>query len=433
MSPPTRRQYLLAMGSAATLAGCLGPLLDDDLELATPESVPEDDWEPPDWEPAADAPVEDDVSATTVVTDLEIPWDLTFAGDDAFVTERDGGVYRFATDALTSEAGLTPADGDRVLDGDDLPDRAAPGEGGTLGVAAHPDSPDRSGLFVYYTVDDGDLSNRVVRYDRDGDDLEPIVEGIPGARIHNGGRIAFGPNDDLWVLTGDAGAPASAQDPGSLAGAVLRTTPDGDPVAANPDWGADGDPRTYTLGHRNPQGIDFTPEGRPIVTEHGPQARDEVAVIQPGGNYGWNVARGGPDDPQYGNYAEYDDATPPIVNTGETTWAPSGLTFYDGDSIANWQYRLLVAGLVSNTLYAVSLFTERVPTFESGVAFDAPWLDDRFTAIAHPLFDGAYGRLRHVDQGPAGALYLLTSNRDGRASGEFPRDRDDRIVRLDPA
>ncbi|MFC4542118.1 PQQ-dependent sugar dehydrogenase [Halosolutus amylolyticus] len=433
MQSPPRRQYLLAIGASVATAGCLGRLLGDDLELATPENVPPDDWEQPDWEPPREAPVEGDVSATTVVSDLEIPWDLAFAGDDAFVTERDGGVTRFATDALSGEADLTPADGETVLDGDDLPDRAAPGEGGTLGVAVHPDYPDPADLFVYYTAETGDLSNHVVRYDRDGDDLEPIVEGIPGASIHNGGRIAFGPEGDLWVLTGDAEDPAATQDPGSLAGAVLRTTPDGESVAATPDWGADGDSRTYTLGHRNPQGIDFTPEGTPIVAEHGPQARDEISVLRPGGNYGWDVVRGGPDDPEYGNYDEYDAASPPIVNTGETTWAPSGLSFYADDAIGNWQYRLFAAGLGSNALYAVSLFADDPPAIESGVTFDASWLDDRFTAIAHSLFDGTYGRLRHVEPGPDGSLFLLTSNRDGRASGAFPRPGDDRIVRLEPA
>ncbi len=430
---PSRRQYLLTVGASIAIAGCLGQS-GDDSDLTMPVETPDEDWEPPDWEPPTEPPAADDVSATAVLTDLDVPWDLTFADDTALITERDGGVWRIDTDRLQTEAELTLDDADQLLAGDDLPDRAAPGEGGTLGVTAHPDYPDQPALFVYYTVDDGEISNRVVRYDTETESIDPIVEEIPGATTHNGGRIVFGPEGDLWVLTGDAEAPALTQDPASLAGAILRVTPDGEPSPANPDWGDDGDDRTYTIGHRNPQGLDFVPGGTPIVAEHGPQARDELAIVDPGGNYGWDRFRGGPDDPQYESYGTTDDVAAPIVNTGpETTWAPSGLTVYDDDAIDGWQYRTLVCGLVSTTLYAVSLYAGDVPDSDSGVAYDDDWLDDRLTAIAHPLFEGEYGRLRHIEQGPDGSLYLLTSNQDGRARGEFPRDGDDRIVRLDPA
>ncbi|EMA45542.1 glucose sorbosone dehydrogenase [Halobiforma nitratireducens JCM 10879] len=433
------------MGLAASLsvpigtAGCLDRLESDSaaVELVTPEDVPDDDWTEPDWEPAVGVPGEGDVDATTVVSNLEIPWDLTFADGDAFVTERDGGVRRFDAGDLATGADLSPEDGDIVLEGGDLPDRAAPGEGGTLGVAVHPEYPDVAALYVYYTVDDGSVGNRVVRYDLEpeSDDHEPdprpIVEGIPGATTHNGGRIAFGPDDYLWVLTGDAEAPALTQDPGSLAGAVLRVTPDGDSAPDNPDWGEAGDPRTYTLGHRNPQGIDFTPEGTPVIAEHGPVARDEVSLLRAGGNYGWDLVRGGPDDPEYENYDDHEDATPPVVNTGpETTWAPSGLAFYGEERIEPWENRLFVCGLVSETLFVVTLRSGDTTVAEGG--YDQPWLDDRFTASVNRLFEGTYGRLRHAEPGPDGAVYLLTSNRDGRAGGEFPRETDDRIVRLEP-
>lgn len=445
MEPPTRRRLLAATGlSIAALAGCFTESGSDATELATPEDAPDDDWSEPDWRPADGVPTEGDVEATTVVSDLAIPWDLAFAGGDAFVTERDGGVRRFDASALAEDADLEPDDGETVLPSDALPNRSAPGEGGTLGVAVHPDYPDRSAVFVYYTVDENGIGNRLVRYDLENDDLEPVLEGIPGASIHNGGRIEFGPEGALWVLTGDADDPELAQDPGSRAGAVLRITPDGDPHPRNPDWGADGDRRTYALGHRNPQGIDFTPQGRPVIAEHGPSARDEVSVLQPGGNYGWDIVRGGPDDSEYGSYDAYDDAAPPVVNTGPgTTMAPSGIAFAD-DAVGSWENRLLVAGLASSALHVVTLSPDAgdggddgdgaaAGGDESGVRYDASWLDDRFTASVHTLFDGAFGRLRHVEPGPGGSLYLLTSNRDGRASGAFPRESDDRIVRLEAA
>ncbi|ADB61184.1 glucose sorbosone dehydrogenase [Haloterrigena turkmenica DSM 5511] len=442
MCSPTRRRLLAATGAAVpALAGCFTESGSDATELATPESVPADDWVKPDWRPADAVPSEDDVAATTVVSDLAIPWDLTVAAGDAFVTERDGGVRRFDADTLAEDADLGPNDGETLLESASLPDRASPGEGGTLGVAAHPDYPDTPDLFVYYTADDGGVSNRVVRYDLEADALETILEGIPGSSVHNGGRIAFGPDDHLWVLTGDAREPALSQDPGSRAGAVLRVTPDGEPHPENPDWGDDGDRRTYTLGHRNPQGLDFTPQGTPILAEHGPGARDELSILRPGGNYGWDIVRGGPDDPEYGSYDEYEAATPPVVNTGpKTTWAPSGLAFYDDDAIGPWENTVLVCGLTSSALSVVGLTPrsdsdgddEASSDDTDGVRYDADWLDDRVTATVHRLFADEWGRLRHVEPGPDGSLYLLTSNRDGRADGPFPRTNDDRIVRLDP-
>ncbi|KDE60475.1 glucose sorbosone dehydrogenase [Halostagnicola sp. A56] len=436
MDRPSRRRLLQTAGAVSILAaGCLRG--STQTELAEPGDAPGYEWSEPDWEPAEGVPSEADVEPTTVVSGLEIPWDLTFADTDAFLTERDGGVRRFDADAMSEERGLEPAAGETVLAAEDLPDRSAPGEGGTLGVAAHPSYPDEPALFVYYTVDTGEIENRVVRYDLEREALSPIVEGIPGAAIHNGGRIEFGPDGNLWVTTGDAETPSQTQDPGSLAGAILRVTPDGDAVTGNPDFGDGSDPRTYSLGHRNPQGIDFGPDGTAFAAEHGPTSRDEVSIVDPGGNYGWDVVRGGPGDPEYGTYGdEHDRATPPLLNTGpETTWAPSGIVFVDGDAIPNWKNRLFACGLASQTLYAVTLI---VPDDSSssvdgdeGIVYDHNWLDDRLTAIAHPLFEGKYGRLRHVEQGPDGALYLLTSNRDGRAGGEFPRPVDDRIVRLE--
>ncbi|WP_178915134.1 sorbosone dehydrogenase family protein [Natronomonas gomsonensis] len=429
MHRPTRRT-LLACGVAGltTTAGCFAGEAD---EFPTGEG--EATWPAtPTWGPAEGSPLDAEVTATTAVENLSIPWDLTFAGGEALFTERTGGVRLFEAETLATETGLQPDDARAVLSASDLPDRTGPGEGGTLGLATHPEYPDPRALFVYYTAAD-DLRNRVVRYDIDADEVSVVVDGIPANDWHNGGRIEVGPNGHLWILAGDAQEGADiAQDPDSLGGAVLRVTLDGDPAPNNPDFGAGGDPRTYTLGHRNPQGLAFTPDGEPLVAEHGPLNRDEVSALRPGANYGWNVARGGPGGVQYNAYGEDEAFTPPLLNTGaDTTWAPSGSTFYTGDAISAWHNRLFVAGLRSQTLFCMTLDADGAGP-DGGRRFDADWLDDRYTATAHRLYDGEFGRLRHVEEGPDGALYLLTSNRDGRTLTDFPVDSDDRILRIEP-
>lgn len=429
MPPPTRRRLLAGVAAAlAASAGCLAGEVED-----PPAGTGEADWpEDPTWDLPAGSPRDTDVRAVTAVRDLEVPWDLTFAGGDAFLTERTGGLRRFDAATLAAADGLAPADGTTVLAASDLPDRTGPGEGGTLGVAAHPGYPDTPAIFVYYTAE-SDLRNRVVRYDLEAEALSPVLDDGPAGRYHNGGRVTVGPDDRLWVLTGDAGEKADvAQDAASLGGAVLRLTLDGEPAPDNPDFGDGSDPRTYTLGHRNPQGVDFTPDGEPLVAEHGPQGLDEVSALRPGANYGWDVARGGPGNVQYDAYGDHDAFTPPLTNSGSTTtWAPSGLTFYAGDAIPAWRNRLFVAGLRSETLFCVSLSRDGDGP-PGDTRFDDDWLDDRYTATVHRFYDGEYGRLRHVEAGPDGALYLLTSNRDGRTAGEFPTDDDDRVVRLEP-
>lgn len=412
MTAPTRRRILAAAAACVpALAGCLS----------------EDDIPEP-------APTDADVTTTAVVTGLEIPWDLAFAGTDVFLTERDGGLLRFDADEVTDGSGFTAADGDEILAGADLPNRTAPGEGGTLGVAVHPEYPDERAIYVYYTADDGGLENRVIGYDPTEETIEPIVEGIPAATTHNGGRITVGPDDRLWVLTGDAEDPGLTQDPASLAGAVVRVTPDGDPAPDNPTFDG-GDPRTYTIGHRNPQGIDVSSADEPILSEHGPVSRDEVSILEPGANYGWDVVRGGPDDASYENYADHEEYAAPLLNTGpDETWGPSGLAYYDADAISPWTGRLFVAGLVSETLFSIQIAesADALDVGEERTVYDQEWLDDRYVAAATPLFSGEFGRLRNATVGPRGALYLLTSNRDGRASGSYPREDDDRLLRIDP-
>jgi glucose/arabinose dehydrogenase len=217
-----------------------------------------------------------------------------------------------------------------------------------------------------------------------------LIDGtIQAGTLHDSGRIAFGPDGDLYVATGEAGQPELAQDPDSLNGKYLRLTPEqyhGGPSA----------PEIVSLGHRNPQGFDWEPDNdRLISTEHGPsggdgpQGFDEINAIEAGNNYGWPEVFG--DD--------HDGFTAPL-KVYEEAIAPSGATFYDGD--------YYFATLRGEALRRVRFDGDRIVSDET-------------------LLEGEYGRLRTVVEGPDGALYVLTSNRDGRGD---PADSDDRILRI---
>ncbi|MCS7051780.1 MAG: PQQ-dependent sugar dehydrogenase, partial [Thermomicrobium sp.] len=277
----------------------------------------------------------------------------------------------------------------------------------------HPEFASTRWVYLYYTYREGSqLWNRVVRYtETDGRLSAPhvIVDRIPGASIHDGGRIAFGPDGKLYVTTGDASDPPAAQDLGSLAGKILRLEPDGSLPTDNPFPGSP----VWSYGHRNPQGLAWTPDGRLYATEHGPtgdlglRAHDEVNLIEPGRNYGWpfvvaDIVR-----------QPLPDAVPPVIESGDDVWAPSGATIVTRGRIPQWQGNLLFAGLRSRSLWRLVL---------------AP--DGRRAVQLEPLYRGEFGRLRTVVEGPDGALYLLTSNRDGRGT---PQPGDDRLLRIGPA
>lgn len=439
----TRRGVLAAVGTAA-LAGCVGDDGDDTSDDGTQADdydhpLPADD---PEWEAPSTSPLEANIETEILVENLEIPWDITFTGNgELFLTERTGSILRFDSGEVAEVASPADAiDAGSVAPGTEEKEWLVEGgEGGTLGIAAHPNYPEESYIYVYYTADDGDPVNRVVRYDVDASDPadteEAIIDAIPAAVYHNGGRIAFGPDDNLWVCTGDALDFELARDRDSLAGKILRVSPEGEPLDTNP--GLDGDPRVFTYGHRNPQGIDWLPDGVPVVTEHGPTARDELQVLRPGADYGWDEVRGAPGDDEWASYADHDEFMPPVVHTGAaTTWAPTGATFYDGEDVPAWQNRYIVGGLISQAIYVVTLTPsggDRPPAdSEAATRYDESWLDDAYTATAHRVLANELGRVRYVTQSPDGELYAITSNRDGRAeeSSPFPREYDDVLVRL---
>lgn len=445
----TRRSVLtLAGASGMTLAGCLdsdGDDTDDTNDTNDTDGTPEEDGptdeptnetetgedetDPADME-VEGSPLEASFEEVVAVSNLELPWDIAFAPTgDVFFTERSGRIRHTTIEVLSGDS---PTDESEIdTDQIDLPGVVTDSEGGTLGIAVHPEYPEPAYVYVFYTAMLEERVDRVARYDATTqDDVEIIVDGLPGKGYHNGGRIRFGPDGLLWITRGDTHEPDQAQNPDTPVGTLLRVSEEGEPRGSD-EAPPDADPRVVTYGHRNMQGLDWLPDGTPIATEHGPDARDEVQLLSPGNNYGWPTARGGPDDSEYGAYGETPEFAPPIASSGtEVTWAPSGGSWYGDDALPYLRNRFLFGGLRSRQLHVLTLLDQETePPDDATAVYGEDWYDDRYLAVRHELLVEEYGRIRHVAQGPEGAIYLLTSNRGGRAE---PTEQDDIILRLDP-
>jgi glucose/arabinose dehydrogenase len=354
-------------------------------ELAESETpAPEDTQAPQPGGSAEAGPVE--VETTVVAAGLEAPWDLVFTPDgEALVSERD------------SSRLLSIDSSGNVEELQRLPENGT-GEGGLLGIALSPNYESDGYIYAYYTTD---TDNRVTRFLL-GEDPEPILTGIPVLTYHNGGRIAFGPDGNLYVGTGDAGETSNSQDLNSLGGKILRVTPDGDVPADNPFSNSP----IYSYGHRNVQGLAWDEGGQLYATEFGQNRYDEVNRIQPGGNYGWPAVEG-----EGGFFAsgEYID---PIATWATSEASPSGAAILKNGAIPQWEGSFFMAALRGQRLYRLALEPSGTVTEQE------------------ELLSGQAGRLRHVVQAPDGSLWVLTSNRDGRGT---PIATDDRILRLAPA
>ena len=330
-----------------------------------------------------------------IATNLEITWALAFAPDGRlFFTERPGRVRVMQGGQLLATPALT------------LSDVAASGEGGLLGLALHPDFATNHLVYLAYDarLANGGRETRLVRYRETGNTLaEPAVllDGVNAADIHDGARLKFGPDRKLYMTMGDTADPPTAQDLGRLTGKILRFNDDGTVPADNPFPGSP----IYSYGHRNPQGLDWQPGTNQLWNaEHGPTGNDEINRTVAGHNYGWPVIEG--DQTRAGMDAPVLFFTPSI--------APSGASFYTGTAIAGFRNNLFVAALGQQLLLRVR--------------FDP---NDPTKVVAQErLMQGKFGRLRDVVTGPDGALYLCTSNRDGRNT---PVATDDRIIKISAA
>ena len=335
------------------------------------------------------------VKVETVADHLTIPWSIDWTPDGKiFFTERTGNLRIVENGVLAKDPILSLGVGGV--------------EGGLLGIAVDPNYSDNNYIYLYYTYNEFlSSSNKVVRYVVGDEELREdriLIDKIPAGPFHDGGRIQFGPDEKLYITTGEAGNPGLSQDLNSLGGKILRINSDG----TIPDDNPFEESAIYSIGHRNPQGIDWDESGRLVATEHGPSglrgvAHDEINVIIPGANYGWPDVIGDETGEGLQN---------PILHSGDDTWAPSGAEFYSGDKIPEWTGKYFVATLRGSHLHIID--------FDLG----------KNEVISHEkLFQDEFGRLRDVATGPDGFLYILTSNQDGRGT---PKAGDDKILRIHP-
>lgn len=299
-----------------------------------------------------------------MVSGLNMPWSAVPVGHEVLISQRNTGeIVAFRPGGTLRSVGT-------------VPNVVARGDGGMLGLAVLEEGAD-AWIYAYHSFGSG---NRIVRmpYTEGGlGHIEIVVDGLPGGRGHNGGRIAFGPDGMLYATVGDTRNPDLSQDPDSLAGKILRMMPDGSIPNDNPI----GSSLVYSLGHRNPQGLAWDESGQLWATEFGDDAWDELNRIEPGGNYGWPLVEGRGDHPVY---------IDPVVQWRTQEMGPSGLAYVDGS--------FFVAGLTGQRLWSVASDAAGNPV-----------------ATAHYI--GEYGRIRHVFEGSDGNLWFLTNGRRGEPEG----------------
>jgi glucose/arabinose dehydrogenase len=388
---------------------------------------------------AQDAPT---LASTTVLSGLDLPWDMAFLPDGTmFFTEKCRGLsVRMPDGTVNALLGMENTEGYATTSADLF----CNGQAGMNGVALDPDFAENRRIYVYSTSNLSDPhTNRVIRLTVAEDfasvaDRTDIVEDIPykmadsdhpfgGPGAHNGGRLRFGPGDGyLYVTTGDTHNSEVPQSPTLLGGKVLRI--DGDGAAAEGNGAPEGfDPRIFTYGHRNVQGIAFMPgTNQPIVAEHGPWHSDEVTLLVAGGNGGWdprpNMAGRGdcPDD--YCGYspnqndgmdpaerakfmpmtdtATYPDAMPPIWTNNGISQGTSSAAFLAGEDWGAWDGRMVVG--VMGIGFGGTPVGQRIDVL--AIPEDGSPVSD---VVEMPLPMPA-GRFRSVVLGPDGALYTAT-------------------------
>ncbi|MEU5842113.1 PQQ-dependent sugar dehydrogenase [Rhodococcus sp. NPDC047139] len=376
----SRRSFASFVAAAAVLLGaCASPSNPSADE--GPAGMSRSATESPSSEPGAPR------VTGTVASGLDTPWGIAFLPDgSALFTERNTGRILEITDGTTREVGR-------------IDDTRVQGESGLLGIAVSPAFDTDRLVYLYVTTEH---DNRILRATFDGAAIarpEVILDGIPAGRIHDGGRMLFGPDGMLYVATGEAGERELAQDPDSLGGKILRIDGEGEPAPGNPD----PDSPVFSLGHRNVQGLAFDDRGRLWASEFGQNDVDELNLVTPGTNYGWPEVEGagGPD--------EFVD---PVLTWPVSEASPSGLAWFEGS--------LWMAGLRGERLWRIDIDDSNIDGTDG----------EAIAATATDFLVGEYGRLRTVVAAPDGSLWLTTSNRDGRGS---PADDDDRILRTEIA
>ncbi|MCA9374059.1 MAG: PQQ-dependent sugar dehydrogenase [Candidatus Gracilibacteria bacterium] len=340
-----------------------------------------------------------DYEVEVFAENLFVPWSIVFTDSNrVLVTERNGSLRIIQNGILLDEPLHT------------FSEVSLGGEEGLMGLALDPQYQQNKMIYLSYAyTQNGKMWVKVVRFVDEGDQLsneEVLLDKIPAAQYHAGSRLRFGPDGKLYVTTGDATQKELAQNMDSLAGKILRMNRDG----SIPDDNPFEDSYVYSLGHRNPQGIDWFP-GSDVMysTEHGPSVfdgpagGDEVNVIVAGGNYGW---------PRVSHERNEEGLiAPEIVYTPAV--APGSGMFYTSEVFPQFQGDFFFGMLKGEGIMRV-----RVQN------------DDFSEVLLYEELEGInFGRIRDVAQGPDGFIYFSTSNMDGRGNVQ---SGDDKILRLIP-
>jgi glucose/arabinose dehydrogenase len=326
--------------------------------------------------PAAGVP--DPGAVTTIASGVDVGWGVVFLPDgSSLFSERNSfTIYR-----------LTEA-GQKTLAGKISQAVGTGGEGGLLGLEIGPDFATDHWLYAYHTASEG---NRVIRIKYENGALvqssyQILIQGIAQNRYHNGGRLRFGPDGKLYATAGDAQNSANAQNSGSLNGKILRINPDGTIPPDNPFGNA-----VWSMGHRNPQGLDFDSKGQLWAAEFGDNSFDEVNLIDKGGNFGWPNCEG--------NQGSCGGYIAPKMTWPTSQASPSGLT------------------IINDYLFVATTVGQRVYRMQIDAGSN---LVDQKT-----YFQGSYDRLRTVEVDKQGDIWLTTStDKDGVAFN-------DRILHID--
>lgn len=340
----------------------------------------------------------------TVASGLDKPWGMTFLPDGRMlVTEKPGRLRVVKTDGTMSEpvAGLPAVD--------------ARGQGGLLDVELDPRFASTRLIYWSYSEPQADGTNntavaRGVFVDGAAprvDDVQVIYHQVPSlnSRQHYGSRLVFARDGTLFVTQGDRSVTPGrmqAQNLDSLIGKIARINPDGSIPKDNPFVGREGArPEIWSIGHRNIQGATLHPQtGELWEVEHGTRGGDEINIARKGKDYGWPTIaygieyRGGPIT---GGITAKNGMEQPLYYW-DPVIAPGGMTFYTADLFPAWKGSLFIGGLGSTALVRLDVDGERITG------------EERLLTDLEPQRE----RIRDVQQGPDGALYLLTDNTEGR-------------------
>jgi len=350
------------------------------------------------------ADAQTDLQTKTIAANLDTPWEILWGPDNfIWVTERSGKISR-----------VNPGTGE-VFEIIQITDAREVGEGGLLGMVTDPDFSANSYFYVAYNFyAAGNIyREKIVRFTFNpatgkADNPLVLLNTISGANNHNGCRLVISPDKKLIFTTGDSQNTSNSQNINSLNGKTLRINLDGSVPEDNP---LPGSP-VWSWGHRNPQGLAYSPDGTILYSsEHGPNNDDEINIIQKGRNYGWPTVQGFCNTSNEITFCNDSNVVEPIF-AWTPTLAVAGLDFYNSDLIPEWKNSLLVTSLKASRITQLILNKSGTEVLQT-----------------KDFFTGTFGRLRDICISPDGKVFVAVSNRDGRGN---PKADDDKIIEISP-